>query len=76
LLARSLDAFGYAPLEAADASRGFDYEHLPVLILTGVTLSTDDALRVRALGAHPFYKPQPVATLVHELDELLGKRRV
>lgn len=110
LLARSLDAFGYATLEAADVGEALsclrfntvdaaifdvrlprggsglellatvradsDRKALPILILTGVPLTDAEAHRVRSLGAHVFYKPQPVETLVRKLDELLGKRRV
>ena len=109
LLARSLDAFGYATLEVTGADDALhclranrvdaaildvrmpggksgidlldairaDPEHpaLPVLILTGVTLSDAEAARVRALDAHVFYKPQAVEVLAQKLDELLRKQR-
>lgn len=108
LLARSLDAFGYATLEVADADDALscvksnrvdaaildvrmrggksglellealradpDHAGMPVLILTGVTLTTAEQQRVRALDAHVFYKPEAMETLVQKLKELLGRR--
>ena len=109
LLARSLDAFGYATLEVTGADDALtclrgnrveaaildvrmpggksgldlleairadpDRAALPVLILTGLTLSDAEVARVRALDAHVYYKPQPVDVLARKLDQLLGKRR-
>ena len=108
LLARSLDAFGFATLEVANADDALscmtsnrvdaaildvrmpggksglellealraDPERagLPVLILTGVTLTSAEEARARAFDAHVFYKPQAVEVLVRKLKELLGQR--
>jgi len=109
LLARSLDAFGYATLEVTGADDALhciggnrvdaaildvrmpggksgldlleairtdpDHAELPILILTGVTLSDAEAARARQLDAHVFYKPQPVEVLAQKLDQLLRKPR-
>ena len=109
LLARSLDAFGYATLEVAGSEDALtcvrknkvdavildvrmpggrsglevleelradpDHEELPVIILTGVTLTDAEAARVIALNAHVFYKPQTPQLIVQKLDELLGRKR-
>jgi two-component system chemotaxis response regulator CheY len=107
LLARSLDAFGYATLEVTGADDALscmrsnhvdaaildvrmpggtsglellealradpDRARMPVLILTGVTLTTAEERRAQALGAHVFYKPQAVEVLARTLDRLLEK---
>ena len=109
LLARSLDAFGYATLEVAGSEDALsclkknkvdaaildvrmpggrsglevleelradpDHEELPVIILTGVTLTDKEAARVRTLNAYVFYKPQAPKLIVEKLDELLGRKR-
>ena len=108
LLARSLDAFGYATLEVTGADDALscvrtnrvdaaildvrmpggksglelleairadpDHAGLPVLILTGVTLSDAEAAHVGVLDAHVFYKPQAVEVLARKLGQLLGKQ--
>ena len=48
---------------------------LPILILTGVTLTNAETDRARQLDAHVFYKPQPMEVLARKLDQLLRKPR-
>jgi DNA-binding response OmpR family regulator len=50
-----------------------DYAHVPVLIFTGIPLSSDDETLVRKHGAHIFYKPQPYSVLVSHLSRLLDR---
>lgn len=67
---------GRSGLEVLETIRADpDHEALPIIILTGVTLTDAERARVRALDAHVFYKPQTMELLVQKLDELLGKRR-
>jgi DNA-binding response OmpR family regulator len=51
-----------------------EHAHIPVLIFTGVPLSPAEEATVRQHGGHVFYKPQPYAVLINQLNELLHTR--
>jgi len=48
-----------------------EHAHIPVLIFTGVHLSPAEEETVRQHGGHIFYKPQPYAVLINQLNDLL-----
>ena len=48
------------------------YEQVPVVILTGVTLSPEDEETAQRLGAVILYKPRPYSVVLQCLNELAG----
>ena len=48
-----------------------EYAHMPVLVLSGMPLSSIEDQLVIAHGAHLFYKPQPYSDLFDYLRDLL-----
>ena len=49
-----------------------EYAQLPVLIFTGIPLSSTEEELVRLHGGHVFYKPQRYMVLINHLKDLLG----
>jgi DNA-binding NtrC family response regulator len=49
-----------------------EYAHLPVLIFTGVPLSSEEEGLIQGHNAQVFYKPQRYTTLVDCLTRMLG----
>ena len=50
-----------------------EYVSVPVLVFTGMPLSTDDAEFVRRHNARVFHKPQRYSVVIEELRRLLQK---
>ena len=48
-----------------------EHAQIPVIIFTGVPLSPAEEESVRQHGGHVFYKPQPYAVLINQLNDLL-----
>ncbi len=49
-----------------------EYSQIPVLIFTGVPLSSDEEALARKYDAQLFYKPTPYATLIDTLGKMLA----
>ena len=49
--------------------------HLPVLVLTGVSLTDEEEDRIRRHRAYVFYKPEGIEAITEKLDRLLGHGR-
>jgi DNA-binding response OmpR family regulator len=51
-----------------------DYANVPVLIFTGIPLSEDEQMLARKHNAEVFIKPEPYATLICHLNEMLNRQ--
>lgn len=51
-----------------------DYAHVPVVIFTGMQLSPEDEALARKHDAEVFMKPEPYATLISHLNQLLDRK--
>jgi CheY-like chemotaxis protein len=51
-----------------------EWRHLPVLIVTGSTLSEQEEVTVATLGAYVFYKPESHLLIVEHLTRLVSAR--
>ncbi len=49
-----------------------EHARVPVLVFTGMPLSDAEEEMVRVNGGHVFYKPQPYAVLINQLNDLLS----
>jgi CheY-like chemotaxis protein len=53
-----------------------EHARIPVIVFTGVPLSPAEEESVRQHGGHVFYKPQPYAVLINQLNDLLKESTV